>query len=303
MTTLPAVVTITDLPTGTTITGSELLEAVQTYQGVAQSIRVSASQLFSALGGLPSSAVTGALLQSLGTGVSATWVTAASFVTIGTGLARAGSTSLTLSMASTAGLSVLGVAGTASAVPLAIAGTGAQVLRVNDAGTGLAFGSLNLASSAAVTGVLPGANFSAVNLATSGAGGVQGFLPGTSIVTGSITSTLLATGAVYLASAVVTGVLPGANMSAVSVATTGAGGIQGQPFFLPTTALPAAGASTMGIKISSATTLGFFVGSGTPTFTAGTSSLYLNYAATNATTRLYINTNGTGTWANFTASA
>jgi len=346
MTQIPATVTIVQLPAGTTPTGSELIEAVQTSGGVANSVSLTLSQVVGGLGGVPTSNVTGTILQSLGTGFSATWVTPASFITIGTGLAIAGSTSLVLSLATASGPSVLGVGGTATAAPLPIAGTGAQVLRVNDAGTGLGFGAVNLGSSAAVTGVLPnvnysavnlgstgaggvqgvlpnasysavnlgstgaggvqgvlpGANFSAVNLATSGAGGVQGFLLGTSIATGAITSTLLATGAVYLASAVVTGVLPGANMSAVNVATTGAGGIQGQPFFLPTTALPAAGASTMGIKISSASLLGFFVGSGSPTFTAGTGSLYLNGGATTSTTRLYININGVASWATFTAS-
>lgn len=296
MAALPAVVTITDLPTGTTITGAELLEAVQSIGGVANSIQVPISQLMTTgLGALPTGGATGQVLQkSSGTNFVSNWVNPSSFITIGTGLALAGATSLTISFATAAGPAVLGIAGTSTAAALPIVGTGAQVLRINDAGTGLAFGALNLASAAAVTGVLPGANFSAVNLATSGAGGVQNV-----IGTGNLPAINLAS----TGGGGITGVLPGANMSAVNVATTGAGGIQGQPFFLPTTALPSAGASTMGIKISSATTLGFFVGSGTPTFAAGTGSLYLNNGAVTATSRLFINTNGTTGWANFTASA
>ena len=49
--------------------------------------------------------------------------------------------------------------------------------------------------------------------------------------------------------------------------------------------------------------IGFIVGSGAPTLQAGKGSLYINVAATTTTTRLYINTDGGTTWANFTASA
>jgi|SRR5882672_7941056 len=353
MTQVPAVVTILGLPAGTTITGAELIEAVQTTGGVANSVSLSLSQAIGALGGLPASGGTGQVLQSLGTGFAASWVTISSLVTASSGLSAAGSTTVALSLAAGSGLSVLGVAGTAVAKPLPVVGIAAQVLRINDAGTALAFGAVNLGSAAAVTGVLPGANYSAVNLAATGAGGVQGFLPGTSILTASIGGAQIATaaigttqlmtaaalsvlavnssgatnftvisgtaaqvlrindagtsvgfGALNLGSAAaVTGVLPGANYSAVNVATTGAGGIQGQPFFLPTTALPAAGASTVGIRISSAAALGIYLGTGAPTFTASIGALYLNGGAVTATSRLYINTGGTTTWATFTASA
>lgn len=75
------------------------------------------------------------------------------------------------------GLSVLGVIGTANATPAAIAGTTDQVLRIAQNGTALGFGAINLATTAAVTGILAGANMTAVNLATTGAGAVQGVLP------------------------------------------------------------------------------------------------------------------------------
>lgn len=56
------------------------------------------------------------------------------------------------------GLSVVGVAGTATANTAAITGTANQALRVNSGGTALEFGAVNLASSAAVTGNLPVTN-------------------------------------------------------------------------------------------------------------------------------------------------
>lgn len=50
--------------------------------------------------------------------------------------------------------------------------------------------------------------------------------------------------------------------------------------------------------------ISFLVGSGAPTgITAGKGSLYINTTASTTTTRLYINTDGGTTWANFTASA
>ena len=57
-----------------------------------------------------------------------------------------------------AGLSVVGNTGSTTANVSDITGTANQTLIVNNAGTGLTFGALNLSSSAAVTGVLVGAN-------------------------------------------------------------------------------------------------------------------------------------------------
>lgn len=53
-----------------------------------------------------------------------------------------------------AGLSVLGVTGTSTADVAAITGTANQVLRVNGAGTSLAFGAIDISSTSAVTGNL-----------------------------------------------------------------------------------------------------------------------------------------------------
>ena len=78
-----------------------------------------------------------------------------------------------------AALSVIGVSGNSVAVPAAITGAGNQVLRVNDAGTFLAFGAINLASAYAVTGILPIANG---GTGTTTGGGGSGTV--TSVVTG-----------------------------------------------------------------------------------------------------------------------
>lgn len=70
------------------------------------------------------------------------------------------------------------------------------------------------------------------------------------------------------------------------------------------TAVPANGSVTVGVRISSTTNLGIYVGAGPPTgLSAGKGSLYTNTTATTTTTRLYVNTDGGTTWANFTASA
>lgn len=52
------------------------------------------------------------------------------------------------------------------------------------------------------------------------------------------------------------------------------------------------------------TDIQFISGTGAPTgVSARKGSLYVNTTATTTTTRLYINTDGGTTWANFTASA
>lgn len=58
----------------------------------------------------------------------------------------------------TTGLSVLGNAGTVAAAPANITGTAGQVLRVNNGGTALAFGAVDLSTAGAITGTLGVAN-------------------------------------------------------------------------------------------------------------------------------------------------
>ncbi len=62
------------------------------------------------------------------------------------------------SLAQGSALSVLGVTGSSTADNASMTGTANQVMRVNSAGTAVGFGQVNLASSSAVTGVLPAAN-------------------------------------------------------------------------------------------------------------------------------------------------
>lgn len=147
----PAVVTIPDLPTGTTLTGTELLEAVQTVGGIANSIQVALTQIMTAsLGALPTGGGTGQVLdKASATNFAAQWVNISSLVTASSGITVAGSTAVQVSLSTAAGLSVLGVAGTTGGVPVAItSNSGLQVLQSNAGGTGLVWGGIS-------TGMLP----------------------------------------------------------------------------------------------------------------------------------------------------
>ena len=116
MTTLPAVVRIVDLPTGTTITGAELFEVVQTASGVGLSIQVPISQVMTAsLGALPTGGGTSQVLgKASGTNFSAAWYDITTFVAVNTStLATTGSgTSLVIGV-KTAGISSAQIANNA----------------------------------------------------------------------------------------------------------------------------------------------------------------------------------------------
>ena len=77
----------------------------------------------------------------------------------------------------------------------------------------------------------------------------------------------------------------------------------GQLSAQPTTAPPAAGATSAGIKLSSTANLGLFFGSGAPTFSAAQGSIYMNTTGSSTSTRLYANTTGSTTWTSFTSAA
>lgn len=94
-----------------------------------------------------------------------------------------------------AGLSVVGVTGGSTANVADIVGTANQVLRVNSAGTALAFGSINLASSAAVTGTLAAVN---------GGTGLASFAVG-DLLQANTTTTLAALAAVATGNALISG--------------------------------------------------------------------------------------------------
>lgn len=74
-TTLPANVTIVDLPSYTTVTGGELFEAVQTQGGVALSVQIPMTAIMtSSLGALPTGGATGnVLVKTSGTNFAAGW--------------------------------------------------------------------------------------------------------------------------------------------------------------------------------------------------------------------------------------
>lgn len=93
--------------------------------------------------------------------ISSTYPGQSSLTTLGTiGTGVWNGTDIAFSnIAQLSGLSVLGVTGSSTADMAAIAGTANQVLRVNGAGTSLAFGSIDLAQSATVgSSILPIAN-------------------------------------------------------------------------------------------------------------------------------------------------
>lgn len=92
-TTLAAVVRIVDLPVGTTITGAELLEVIQTASGVGQSVQVSLANAVAPLGVLPTGGGTSQILaKSSPTNFSTAWYDLTTFVSVNaTTLATTGS--------------------------------------------------------------------------------------------------------------------------------------------------------------------------------------------------------------------
>jgi len=127
-----------------------------------------------------------------------------------------------------------------------------------------------------------------------------GSVYGISVTTGaissalSLTSTLSVRGAVTLSNTL--GVT-GATTLSSTLSTTGQVSVQ------TSTAPPAAGATTSGIKVSSTANFGIFWGSGAPTFSAAQGSIYLRTDGSSTSTRLYVNTTGSTTWTNFTSAA
>lgn len=67
-------------------------------------------------------------------------------------------------------------------------------------------------------------------------------------------------------------------------------------------AVPAGGSSVAAIKMSSTANLGLYFGSGAPTVSAAQGSVYIRTDGSSTSTRLYVNTNGTTGWTNFTSA-
>ena len=104
---LPASVTILQLPTGTTITGGTLFEALQTVNGVQLSVQLPASAIMTtSIGALPSGGATGQFPTKVsGTNYVTQWTGISSIVTVTTGLATSGSATSIVVAVSTGGIS------------------------------------------------------------------------------------------------------------------------------------------------------------------------------------------------------
>jgi hypothetical protein len=110
-------------------------------------------------------------------------------IALAPGLVSSGFTSILISFQSTTPLSVLGVAGAATAYPNPITGTTAgQVLRYSNATT-LGFGAVNLAATAAVTGTLPLA-YGGVGFTTAASSTILQMLNATTVTTVLVLPTL-----------------------------------------------------------------------------------------------------------------
>lgn len=153
MTTLPAVVRVIDLPTGTTVTGLEAIEAVQTVAGVQISVQLPINQIMtSTLGGLPTGGGTGQILsKSSAANFSTGWSSITSFISVGSSLATSGSaTALVVGLATNVVITgTLGVLGTSS-FSGGIVATGT----LNQIGTSLFTGTVGIVGTTLVTGVV-----------------------------------------------------------------------------------------------------------------------------------------------------
>lgn len=106
-TTLSAVVRVVDLPAGTTVTGAELFEVVQTTGGVGQSVQLSLNQIVtSVVGALPTGGGTGQILNKTNSNnFSSTWSNITQFVAVGTSLATTGSATSIVAFVANQGIS------------------------------------------------------------------------------------------------------------------------------------------------------------------------------------------------------
>lgn len=79
-------------------------------------------------------------------------------------------------------------------------------------------------------------------------------------------------------------------------AFTGSQTATGSVTALSGTAIPAAGAGSAALLVSSTANFGVFFGSGAPTVSAAKGSLYLRSDGSGVADRMYVNTNGTTGW-------
>lgn len=76
----------------------------------------------------------------------------------------------------------------------------------------------------------------------------------------------------------------------------------GSPRIQGTTATPAGGSTTARLLFGTTAGFGIYFGSGVPTVSAAQGSLYIRSDGSSTSTRLYVNTNGTTDWTNFTSA-
>lgn len=75
------------------------------------------------------------------------------------------------------------------------------------------------------------------------------------------------------------------------------------PLTVSAIAVPSGGTAGQGLMFSTATNLGIFFGVGAPGLAAAQGSIYLRTDGSSTSTRLYVNTNGSTGWTNFTSAS
>ncbi len=265
-TTLPAVVRVVDLPTGTTVTGAELFEVVQTSAGVGQSVQLSLNQI-NALVNIPTAGNTGQILnKSSGANYSTQWSNITQFVAVGTSLATTGSaTSIVVFVPNngigSAQLATFAVVGTS----IATGAVGSTQIANNAVGTNQIASSLGIASSLSIGTLLTVGGTTTITGTTILNGGLQ--VSGTSILTGTfgVVGTSQFTGAFnVVGTTFITGVLNQVGTSLM----TGMFGISGTALFTSTFGVVGTSQFTGAFNVVGTTTVTGVVGViGTSQFT------------------------------------
>lgn len=119
--------------------------------------------------------------------------------------------------------------------------------------------------------------------------------------TGTIYGVSIATG--VISSPTLSGTVGGNLTFSGTMSLSSTLAVTGQPSFLTSTAIPAAGSATAAILLSSTAKFGIYFGSGAPTVSAAKGSLYLRSDGSSTSTRAYINTDGGTTWTSITTAA
>lgn len=215
-------------------------------------------------------------------------------------------------LAAMAGLSVLGVTGTATATVAAITGVAGQILAVNAAGTGLAFtGAPTLATS--VTAPFFNASNTTNGYQIGGTTAIA-FVAGYNLLftpdaqqallmgNSSDPSNYYKGGTHFFRDRSAVDWIS-LTMSSPPIVQVGQANATGSGKVQLRGPLVSGGTTSMGYLISTASNFGVFAGTGAPGISAATSSLYLRNDATSSTTRLYINLNGASSWTAIAALA